>query len=112
MSILRLTIRNVAIIMLMAILIMPAAVHAHSLALLGTETTHAAGNGCHDADNDADHDTTDTYQFDIRCCELDTPYVMPSTHPLTVPAVTGILACPCNGRQLDGYARKIYKPPR
>lgn len=105
------TIRNVAAIMLTIILFMPAVVHAHTLALLGAETAHAAG-GCHGADNDADQDTTGNNQFDARCCELDTPCIQPSSKLLAAPAVTGKLVFPFNGRQLDGYARKIYKPPR
>jgi hypothetical protein len=106
------TIRNVAIMMLMVILIMPAAVHAHTLELLRAETSHAVGGGCHDADNDADQDPTGNQQSDVRCCELDTPYVLPSAQYLTNPAVTGVLVCPFNCRQLDGYSRRIYKPPR
>lgn len=97
--------------LLMVILFMPAVVHAHSLELLGTETTHAPG-GCHGADNDADQDTSDNHQFDDRCCELYKSYVLPSSMHLAAPAVTGKLASPFNGRQLEGYARKIYKPPR
>lgn len=104
-------IENVATIMLMVILFVPAVVHTHTLELLGTETTHAAG-GCHGADNDVDQDTADNHQFDVRCCEFDTPYVLPSSVRLAAPAVTGKLASPFNGRQLEGYARKIYKPPR
>lgn len=104
-------IRNVANIMLMVILFMPAFVHARTLALPGAETTHAAG-GCHGADNDADQDTTGNNQFNVRCGELDTPYIQPSSKLLAAPAVTGKLVSPFNGRQLDGYARIIYKPPR
>jgi hypothetical protein len=106
------TIRNIAIMMLMVILIMPAAVHAHTLELLGAESIHAPGGGCHDADHDADQDSTGNHQFNVRCCELDTPYTLPSSQSLVIPAVTGILACTFNGRQLDGYAKRIYKPPR
>lgn len=105
------TIRSVATIMLMVLLVMPAVVHAHTLELLGTETTHAAG-GCHGSDNGADQDTSGDHQFDVSCCELDTPYVLPSSNPLATPAVTGKLVSPFNGRQLEGYASKIYKPPR
>lgn len=105
-------IRNVAIIMLMLILTVPATVHAYTLEMLGAETTHANGGGCHDADSDADHDSTGDHQSDVRCCELDTPYILLSSQDLMTPAVTGILTCPFNGRQLDGYARRIYKPPR
>ncbi len=97
--------------MLMVILFMLAVVHAHTLELLGTETMHAAG-GCQGADNDADQDTSDNHQFDVHCCELDTPYILPSSKHLAAPAVTGKLVSSFNGRQLDGYARKIYKPPR
>lgn len=104
-------IRNVAIMMLMVILFMPAVVHAHTLELLEAETTHAAG-GCHVTDNDADQDTTGNHQFDVHCCKLDTPYVLSSSKRLAVPAVTGKLVYHFTGRQLDGYARKIYKPPR
>lgn len=112
MSVLRVSIRNVAIVMLMLILAMPATVHAYTLEVLGSETTHAIGVGCHDADSDADHDSTGDHQFDVRCCELDTPYVLPSSQDLITPAVTGVLTCLFSGRQLDGYARRIYKPPR
>jgi len=112
MRILRKAIKNVAIIMLMVILIMPAAVHAHTLELLGAETTHTAGGGCHDADHDADQDSTGNHQSDVRCCELDTPYVLPSSQYLTNPAVTGRLSFPFSSRQLDGHSRRIYKPPR
>ncbi|MBT0652461.1 hypothetical protein [Geomobilimonas luticola] len=106
------TIRNVAILMLVIILMMPAAVHAHALEMRGAETSPAAAGGCHDADHDADQDSTGNHQFDVRCCELDTPYALPSPQSLVKPAVTGILACTLNGRQLDGYSRRIYKPPR
>lgn len=107
------TIRNVAIIMLMLILLVPATVHAFTLEMLGAETTHGAGGGCHDANSDADHDSTDNHQFDVRCCELDTPYTLPSSQSLTAPIMTGgILAYPFDGRQLAGYATRIYKPPR
>ena len=112
MGLLRMTIRNVAILMLMLILTMPAAVHAYTLEMLRAESAHGVGGGCHDPDSDADHDPTDNHQFDVRCCELDAPYVLPSSQYLTTPAVTGILTCPFNGRQLDGYVRRIYKPPR
>jgi hypothetical protein len=112
MSLIRMNIRNVAIIMLMLILTMPAAVRAYSLEMMGSETTHAFGGGCHDADSDADHDSTGNHQFDVRCCELDTPYVLPSSHELMTPAVIGEIVSPFNGRQLDGYSRRIYKPPR
>lgn len=98
--------------MLMVILTMPAIVHAHTLELLVAETNHAVGGGCHDDDNDADHDSTGNHQFDLRCCEFDTPCVLPSSQSLAIPAMTGILASPFNVRQLDGYAREIYKPPR
>lgn len=112
MNVLRMTIRNFAIMLLMVILIMPAAAHAHILELLGAETTHAVGGGCHDPNNDVDQDPADSHQFDIRCCELDTPCVLPSSPSLTTPAVTSILVYPFRGRQLDGYSRRIYKPPR
>ena len=112
MSLLRMNIRNIAIIMLMLILTMPATVHAYTLEMLGAETTHAVGGGCHGADSDADQDPSGNHPFDVRCCELDTPYVLPSSQNLTSPAVTGILTCPFYGRQLDGYSRRIYKPPR
>ncbi len=112
MSILRVSIRNVAIIMLMLILTMPATVHAYTLEMLGAETTHAVGGGCHDVDSDADHDSTGDHRFDVRCCELDTPYVLPSSQDLMTPAVSGVLTSLFNGRQLDGYGRGIYKPPR
>jgi len=81
MSILRVFIRNVAIIMLMLILTMPATVHAYTLEMLGAETTHAVGG-----DSDADHDSTGNHQFDVRCCGLDTPYVLPSSQDLMTPA--------------------------
>ena len=106
------TIRNVAILMLMVLLTMPAAVHAHTLELLGAETTHTAGGGCHDAEHDADQDSTGNHQSDVRCCELDTPYVLPSFQSLVTPAVTGRLSFPFSNRQLDGHSRRIYKPPR
>lgn len=112
MSLFRMNIRNVAIIILMLILTMPAIVHAYTLEMLGAETTHAVGGGCHDAGRDADHDSNGDHPFDVRCCELDTPYVLPSSQDLMTPAVTDILTSPFNGRQLDGYARRIYKPPR
>ena len=112
MSLLRMNIRNVAIIMLMLILTMPAAVSAYTLEMLGSETAHAFGGVCHDAGSDADHDPSGNHQSDIKCCELDTPYILPSSHVYMTPAVIGDLVCPFNGRQLDGYARKIYKPPR
>ena len=108
MNIIRMNIRNVAIIMLMLILTMPAAVRAYTLEMLGSETTHAFGGGCHDAD----HDPSGNHQFDIKCCELDTPYILPSSHLLITPAVIGVLVYPFNGRQLDGYSRRVYKPPR
>lgn len=98
--------------MLVLILIMPATVHADPLEVLGTESTHGLVGGCHDANSDADHDSTGNHQFDVRCCELDTPYILTSSQYLTAPIVTGILACPFNGRQLDGYARRTFKPPR
>lgn len=75
MSMLCQNMQNVAIIMLMVILLMPAAVHAHTLELLGAETSHATGGGCHDADNKTDHNAPDNHPNDVRCCELDTPYV-------------------------------------
>lgn len=106
------TIRNVAIIMLMLILIMPATVHAYTLATLAAETTHEFGGGCHDADTDADHGSTGNHEADVRCCELDTPYVPPSSLYLAAPAVTGAVTSPFHCRQLDGHARRIYKPPR
>lgn len=112
MRILRKAIKNVAIMMLMVILIMPAAVHAHTLELLASETTHAAGGGCHDAGHDADQDSTGNHQSDVRCCELDNPYVLPSFQSLVTPVVTGKLTLPFSSRQLDGYSRRIYKPPR
>lgn len=106
------TIRNVAIIMLMLLLIMPATVHAYTLETLAVETAHGFGGGCHDADGDADHGPTGNHESDVRCCELDTPYVPPSSLYLVVPAVTGAVTSPFDGRQLDGYARRIFKPPR
>lgn len=106
------TIRNVAIIMLTLILIMPATVHAYTLQTLAVETTHEFGGGCHDADSDADHGSAGDHQADVRCCELDTPYVPPSSLYLTAPAVTCTVTSPFRARQLDGYARRIYKPPR
>lgn len=112
MRILSKAIKNVAILTLMVILIMPAAVHAHTLELLGAETTHAAGGGCHDADNGTDQGTNDDHQLDVRCCELDTPYVLPFFQSLVTPAVTGKLTLPFSSRQRDGYSRRIYKPPR
>ena len=112
MSMLCMTIRNVATIMLVLILVIPATVHADHLEVLGAETTHGIGGGCHDADSDADPDSTGNHRFDVRCCELDTPYILPSSQDLTAPIVTGILACPFKGRQLDGYARRAFKPPR
>jgi hypothetical protein len=112
MSMLRMTIRNVAITMLMLILIMPATVHAYTLEVLGAETTHGVGGGCHDANSDADHDSTGNHPFEVRCCELDIPYILPSAQYLTTPNATGKLACPFNGRQLDGYAKRICKPPQ
>jgi hypothetical protein len=98
--------------MLMLILIVPVAVHAHTLALLGTETNHAVGAGCHDTDNDTGQGSNDNQQFDAHCCELDTPYVLPSSQLLLAPACAGTLACTFNGRQLDGYSKRVYKPPR
>lgn len=112
MNVLRMTIRNISIMMLMVILITPSAVHAHSLELLGGEATHEIDGGCHDADNDPDQGSTDNYQSDIRCCELDTPYIMPCFQFLATPAVTDRLSFSFSGRQLDGYSRRIYKPPR
>ncbi|MDD2541645.1 MAG: hypothetical protein PHH28_11470 [Desulfuromonadaceae bacterium] len=112
MRILRKAIKNVAIMMLMVILITPAAVHAHTLELLGAETTHTVGGGCHDADHDADQDSTGNHQSDVRCCELDTPYVLPCFQSLATPAVTGRLTLSFSSRQLDGYFRRIYRPPR
>lgn len=114
MSMLCMTIRNVAAIMLVLILIMPATVHANSLEVLGTEPTHGIGGVCHDAssDSDADHDSTGNHHSDVRCCELDSPYILPSSQNLTTPIVTGLLAFPFNGRQLDGYASRTFKPPR
>lgn len=106
------TIRNVAMVMLMVTLIMSASVHARTLELLGAETNHAAGGGCHDTDNDADQGSNDNHQFNARCCELDSPYVLPSSQSLALPVMTGTLACPFNSLQLDGYTRRIYKPPR
>ena len=106
------TIRNVAIIMLMLVLTMPALVHAYTLETLAAETTHELGGGCHDADSDAEHGPTGNHESDVRCCELDTPYVPPSSLYLAVPAVTGAVTSPFDGRQLDGHARRIYKPPR
>ena len=112
MSMLCMTIRNVATIMLVLILIMPATVHANTLEVLVTETTHGLGGGCHDANGDADHDSTGNHHSNVRCCELDTPYILPSSQDLTTPIVPGILACSFNGRQLDGYASRTFKPPR
>lgn len=106
------TIRNVAIIMLMLILIMPATVHAYTPETLAIETAHGFGSGCHDADSDAEHGSTGNHEPDVRCCEFDTPYVPPSSLYLAAPAVTGAVTSPFRGRQLDGYARRIYKPPR
>ena len=106
------TIRNVATIMLMLILLMPATVHANTLEVLGAETTHGLGGGYHDANSDADHDSTGNHHSDVRCCELESPYILPSPQNLTTPIVPGILACPFNGRQLDGYASRTFKPPR
>jgi len=103
---------NVAIIMLMFIFIRPAIVHAYTLEMLGAETTHAIVGGCHDTANKAGHDKTHNHQFYVLCCELDTSYVLPSSQYFTTPAVTGTLTCPSNGRQLDGYFRRIFKPPR
>lgn len=114
MSMLCMTIRNVATIMLVLILIMPATVHANTLEVLVTETTHGLGGGCHDAssDSDDDHDSTGNHHSDVRCCELDSPYILPSSQNLTIPIVPGVLACSFNGRQLDGYASRTFKPPR
>ena len=112
MNILRMIIQNVTSIMLMLILIIPVTVHAYTLEMLGAETTHGVDGGCHDADSKADHDSTGNQQFDVRCCELDFPYILPSSQHLTTLIVTGILTCLLNGRQFDGYARRIYKPPR
>lgn len=111
MSVLRRTIRNLAIIMLLVVLTMPAAVHAYTLEMLAAETTHELGGGCHDADGDADHAPTGNHS-DVRCCELDTPYVLPSSLYLITPAVNGVLTVAFSGRQLDGFAKRIYKPPR
>lgn len=105
-------IRTVAIIILMLVLIMPAAVHAYSLEILAAETAHGFAGPCHDGNSDAGHGSTGTHQSDIRCCELDSPCLLPSSPYVMTPAVTGILASPFYCRQLDGYARRIYKPPR
>ncbi|TGU70247.1 hypothetical protein E4633_18795 [Geomonas terrae] len=104
------TIRNVAIILLMLVLTVPATIHAYTLEMLAAETAHAGL--CHDADSDADHGSTGDHQSDIRCCELDSPYLLPSSLGLVTPTVTGTLSSPFYCRQLDGYARRIYKPPR
>jgi len=106
------TIRNVAIIMLMLILMMPVTVHAYALEMLMAETTHGVGGGCHDTDINVDHDTTDDHQFEVLCCELDIPYILPSSRHLTTPILTGALICPFNGRHFDGYDTRVYKPPR
>lgn len=106
------TIRQVAIMMLMALLIMPAAVHAHTLELLRAETVHGFGGGCHDVGSDADQDSTGDHQDDARCCERDTPYDLPSFRAIAISAVTGMLVCTPDGRPLDGHVRRIYKPPR
>ncbi|WP_185243773.1 hypothetical protein [Citrifermentans bremense] len=106
------TIRNLAIIMLMVVLTMPAAVHAYTLEVLAAETTHELGGGCHDTDGEAGHGPAGNHHSDVRCCELDTPYVIPSSLYLSAPAVTGLLTGAFSGRQLDGFARRVYKPPR
>lgn len=98
--------------MLMVVLIMPAAVHAHTLELLRAETAHVSGGGCHDVGSDADQDSTGEHQDDARCCELDTPYDLPFSQPIVITAVSGMLACASDGRLLDGHGRRIYKPPR
>lgn len=104
------TIRSVALILLMLVLTVPATVHAYTLEMLAAETAHAGF--CHDADSGADHGPSGNHQSDIHCCELDSPYLLPSSMGLVAPAVTGMLASPFYCRQLDGYARRIYKPPR
>ena len=104
------TIRNVAIILLMLVLTVPATVRAYTLEMPAAQTAHA--DLCHDADSGADHGSTGDHQSDIRCCELDSPYLLPSSPSLVTPAVTGMLASPFYCRQLDGYARRLYKPPR
>lgn len=104
------TIRSVAIILLMLALTAPATVHAYTLDMLAAETAHAGL--CHEADSGAHHGSTGTHQADIHCCELDSPCLLPSSPGLVTPAVTGMLASFFYCRQLDGYARRIYKPPR
>jgi hypothetical protein len=106
------TIRDVAILMLILVLTMPAIVHAYTLQTLGSEATHAVGNGCHGADRDTDHDPTGNHRLDVRCCGLDAPYILPSSCNPLIPVETGRQICPSCGRQLDGYAGRIDKPPR
>ncbi len=110
MSIIRMTIRNVVIILLMLVLTGAATVRAYTLEMPAAETAHAGL--CHDADSGTDHGSTGNDQSDIHCCELDSPYLLPSSICLMAPAVTGMLASPFYCRPLDGYARRIYKPPR
>ncbi len=112
MSAIRMTIRSVAIILLMLVLTVSATVQAYTLEMLASEPAHGFASLCHDTDSGADHGSSGKHQSDMHCCELDSPYLLPSSPGLVTPAVTGMLASPFYCKQLDGHVRRIYKPPR